>query len=55
MLSSSRRTLHLGPVCCSNRVIIHELLHILGAYHEHARPDRQSMTHPQGSVVLWYV
>ncbi len=33
-------TLHLGPGCCSNRVIVHELLHNLGAHHEQTRPDR---------------
>ncbi len=33
-------TLHLGPNCCTNGVVIHELLHNLGARHEQTRPDR---------------
>ncbi len=32
--------LHLGPSCCTQRIIVHELLHSLGAVHEHTRPDR---------------
>ncbi len=32
--------LHLGPDCCFKEVVIHELLHNLGAHHEQTRPDR---------------
>ncbi len=33
-------TVHLGPTCCVNFIVVHELLHIIGTFHEQTRPDR---------------
>ncbi|KAI6177673.1 Metalloendopeptidase [Aphelenchoides bicaudatus] len=35
-----RQQLSLSSECITSYVIVHELLHALGAYHEHQRPDR---------------
>ena len=32
--------LSIGPNCLREGVIIHEILHALGFFHEHSRPDR---------------
>ena len=43
---------HLGPSCCVNEVVVHELLHILGAFHEQNRPDRdQHVTVNWGGIL----
>ncbi|XP_057330192.1 protein tolkin-like [Microplitis mediator] len=37
---SGRNDLNLGGGCMSYRILLHELGHIIGFYHEHNRPDR---------------
>ena len=32
--------LSIGPNCLRTGVIIHEIMHALGFFHEHSRPDR---------------
>ena len=38
--TGAQQRLHLGPTCCGFSVVIHEMLHIMGAEHEQNRPDR---------------
>ena len=37
---TGQQTLTLGEGCFSQDTIIHEFIHAIGFYHEHARPDR---------------
>ncbi|KAF6027899.1 hypothetical protein EB796_013800 [Bugula neritina] len=43
-----RQTLSLSSYCASESVAIHELGHVVGFWHEHTRPDRDSYI-----TVLW--
>lgn len=31
----------LGPACAQKGIVMHEIFHALGRWHEHNRPDRQ--------------
>jgi len=43
------QTLSLAPKCLNTGTIFHELLHTLGFWHEHTRPDRDKYIN-----VLWH-
>ena len=36
------QTIKIGPRCNRQHTILHEMLHALGVWHEHSRPDRDS-------------
>ncbi|KAL1467231.1 hypothetical protein MTO96_026227, partial [Rhipicephalus appendiculatus] len=38
--NGGEQTLSLGDGCLYNGTVAHELLHVVGFYHEHTRPDR---------------
>ena len=35
-----RQEMNLAYTCFNNGSVLHELMHVLGFYHEHSRPDR---------------
>ncbi len=37
-----RQNVSIGPMCEYVGVVIHEIFHALGRWHEHSRPDRNS-------------
>ena len=37
---SGMQSMSLGPECLQTSIVLHELLHSLGFWHEQSRPDR---------------
>ena len=49
---TGQQNLSLGEGCFSQDTIIHEFIHAIGFYHEHARPDRDDYIEVQRDNIM---